>query len=262
MADYELGGQQSVPMLGGYFICATPRTGSTLLCGLLASSGVAGRPESYFRAQDEQTWATRFGLGGSYSYGNFVRAARAHSTTKNGVFGARLMRGTLGELVDRVRPTTSARSDLDVLQAAFGELRFVHLWREDVLAQAVSWALAEKSNVWQAPGERRDVVHEPQPFDRAMVSKLLTTIDTHNRAWRNWFASVDTQPYDVRYEDLDRDPLRTGAHVLQTLGLAERAYATRGSRRASPRRHQPGVDLAVPRPPMTVVFKTRAKDCR
>lgn len=224
MADHELGRQQSVPMLGGYFICATPRTGSTLLCGLLASSGVAGRPESYFRAQDEQTWASRFGLGGSYSHGNFVREARAHSTTDNGVFGARLMWGTLEELVDRVRPTTTARSDLDVLQAAFGEIRFVHLWCEDVLAQAVSWALAEKSNVWHAtPGERRDVVHEPPTFDRAMVSKLVTMIDTHNRAWRNWFASVDTQPYEVRYEDLDRDPVRTGAHVLQTLGLAERA---------------------------------------
>jgi trehalose 2-sulfotransferase len=224
MADNEFGGQQPKPMLGGYFICATPRTGSTLLCGLLASSGVAGRPESYFRAQDEQTWASRFKLGGSYSYGNFVRAARDHGTTENGVFGARLMWGTLEELVDRVRPTTSAGSDLDVLRAAFGELRFVHVWREDVLAQAVSWALAEKSNVWHAtPGEQRDVVHEAPVFDRAMVSKLLTTIDKHNRAWRNWFANVDTQPYEVRYEDLDRDPLTTGAHVLQTLGLAERA---------------------------------------
>ena len=29
-----------------YMICSTPRTGSTLLCELLESTGVAGRPES------------------------------------------------------------------------------------------------------------------------------------------------------------------------------------------------------------------------
>src|SRR4051794_39995083 len=31
-----------------YLICATPRSGSTLLCELLKATGVAGRPEEYF----------------------------------------------------------------------------------------------------------------------------------------------------------------------------------------------------------------------
>ena len=31
-----------------YFVCATPRSGSTLLCKSLAETGVAGRPEEYF----------------------------------------------------------------------------------------------------------------------------------------------------------------------------------------------------------------------
>ena len=46
-------------------ICATPRTGSTLLCGLLASTKVAGHPESYFREPDEQLWAARWGIARS-----------------------------------------------------------------------------------------------------------------------------------------------------------------------------------------------------
>jgi trehalose 2-sulfotransferase len=45
-----------------YLICATPRTGSSLLCGLLESAGVAGHPESYFRQPDEQSWAERWGI--------------------------------------------------------------------------------------------------------------------------------------------------------------------------------------------------------
>src|SRR4051794_11021098 len=35
------------PLLG-YLVCATPRSGSTLLCELLTSTGVAGRPAEYF----------------------------------------------------------------------------------------------------------------------------------------------------------------------------------------------------------------------
>src|SRR3954447_11167479 len=31
-----------------YLVCATPRSGSTLLCELLKSTGLAGRPAEYF----------------------------------------------------------------------------------------------------------------------------------------------------------------------------------------------------------------------
>ncbi len=37
------------PMLS-YLVCATPRSGSTLLCKLLGQTGVAGHPEEYFEA--------------------------------------------------------------------------------------------------------------------------------------------------------------------------------------------------------------------
>jgi LPS sulfotransferase NodH len=48
-----------------YLLCGTPRTGSTFLCSLLASTGVAGRPESFFREPDERWWAERLGVAGA-----------------------------------------------------------------------------------------------------------------------------------------------------------------------------------------------------
>ena len=33
-----------------YIVCATPRSGSTLVCHALEETGVAGRPEEYFEA--------------------------------------------------------------------------------------------------------------------------------------------------------------------------------------------------------------------
>ena len=37
-------------MSPAYLVCATPRSGSTLLCEALKGTGVAGRPEEYFEA--------------------------------------------------------------------------------------------------------------------------------------------------------------------------------------------------------------------
>ena len=131
-----------------YVLCGTPRTGSTLLCSLLTSTGVLGRPESYFREPDEASWAARLGVPHDGSqvrdYRAFAHAVRAAATTDNGVFGARVMWGSLERIVAGLEGS-SRQSDLAVLQGAFGPLRFVHLRREDVLAQAVSWYRAEQT---------------------------------------------------------------------------------------------------------------------
>ena len=36
----------------GYLVCASPRSGTELLCRGLAATGVAGRPQEYFLAED------------------------------------------------------------------------------------------------------------------------------------------------------------------------------------------------------------------
>ena len=35
-----------------YLVCASPRSGTELLCRGLAATGVAGRPQEYFLAED------------------------------------------------------------------------------------------------------------------------------------------------------------------------------------------------------------------
>jgi LPS sulfotransferase NodH len=94
--------------IDSYLICATPRTGSTLLCGLLDSTGVAGHPESYFRREGEQEWAARWGIAspsdGTFSYADYLQAAIRTGSTANGVFAARIMWETLGEVAAKLAP--------------------------------------------------------------------------------------------------------------------------------------------------------------
>jgi trehalose 2-sulfotransferase len=135
--------------IGAYLLCATPRTGSTLLCGLLASTQLAGNPDSYFRQPDLLDRAERWGIpiepNGTFSYRDFVGTAIAAGSGRNGVFGARVMWGTMELLVEGLRGSDhSLDSDLDVLQRTFGPTLLIHLQREDVVAQAVSWMKAEQ----------------------------------------------------------------------------------------------------------------------
>ena len=93
--------------------------------------------------------------------------------------------------VDRGRRATAAHvrrqrrplmSDLEVLELMFGDLRFVYLWREDVIAQAVSWARAEQTNLWHAPIDGPDGGADTEPsFDREQIAELCATIDCHNQ---------------------------------------------------------------------------------
>jgi LPS sulfotransferase NodH len=210
-------------MVDSYFICATPRTGSSLLLGLLESTGVAGHPEAYFREPDEQLWADRWQIAGpanpAFDYADFVRAAITAGTTDNGVFGAKLMWGTLDEVVAKLTPVYPdlAGRDLELLNRAFGRTSFVHLQRDDVLAQAVSWLRAEQTNIWYAGAAGGN---ERAPlFDATGIGELVQTIDEHNAAWRAWFASVGVSPHRVRYEDLDADPVGVTGAILDFLEL-------------------------------------------
>jgi len=230
--------------IDAYLICGTPRTGSTLLCGLLQSTEVAGRPESYFRLPDEQTWVDRWRLArneaGDFDYGDCVRAAVVAGSSPNGVFGARVMWGTLEEIVTKlgtVHPEF-ADADLELLTRAFGRTRFLHLGRDDTVSQAVSWARAEQTHFWQ-DGDTALPGHEPR-FDFEQIHTLVQTIDEHNAAWRDWFAAFDIQPHRVRYEDLAVDPVGVTRGILDFLGLrlpADRVIVPRHRRQADHLNH-------------------------
>jgi LPS sulfotransferase NodH len=212
--------------MDSYLICATPRTGSTLLCGLLASAGVAGRPESYFRRQGLHDYAVQWGIvrspDGGFRYTDYVRAAVAAGRTDNGVFAVRMMWETLEEVVaelGKMNPDLSG-DGIGLLERAFGRVCFVYLRRDDIVAQAVSLFRAEQTGVWHGPVKAtREEPDADAQFDFDQIHQRVQMIGQHNSAWQGWFSSAGIEPLAVFYEELAADPAGVVRRVLDFLGL-------------------------------------------
>ena len=180
---------------GSYFVCATPRCGSWFLCGLLASTGVAGRPHEWFwrdtRASLERAWGVR-------DADEYVELVLAAGSTPNGVFGAKVMWGALPDLSPFPRP------------------RFVWVRRRDRIAQAVSFARAAQTGHWHHwdPPPR-----ELPTYSFDAVDALRREIDQLELAWEQWFDREGVEPLEVVYEELLADPERETLRVLEFLSL-------------------------------------------
>ena len=142
-------------------VCATPRSGSTLLCALLDGTGVAGRPQEFFerlahsglprqpreyfeRVEDPKLLELLAPTDpGTPDPGDPIPQALAEGTTDNGVFAAKLMWTHLLDLAERLgRPADAA-----LLREHFPDPRYVHVTRRDKIAQAVSLWRAVQTRV-------------------------------------------------------------------------------------------------------------------
>lgn len=212
--------------IAAYIICATPRSGSTLLCDLLKQSGVAGRPDSFYRQQSIANFVSRFGIApgeGLAFERRYLAATIKAGTAGTGLFGMRVMWPSLPELMQRLTELfPEASLDAERMTAAFGPTRFIHLQRQDRIAQAVSRAKAEQSGLWHraADGTERERVKpaEAPIYDATQIAGYVAEARQHEAAWATWFATQRIAPLEVTYETLSADPRGTSAEVLAGLG--------------------------------------------
>jgi trehalose 2-sulfotransferase len=218
-----------------YLICATPRSGSTLLCDLLTATGAAGRPQSYFRKQDLADWSRRFGVAPEPDPGDFgiayLDAVLEQGTAGVGVFGCRLMWETLEEIQVRFGVLfPGLAGDAARIERAFGPTLYVRLSRADKVAQAVSLVKAEQSGLWHrnSDGTPREGPDRPQPtfYDAASIAELVDALQRQDAAWDAWFADNGIAAVRIGYDALVADPREAAAAVLSALGL-ERALAAK-----------------------------------
>jgi len=220
---------------GAYIICATPRSGSTLLCDLLGQTGVAGRPHSYYRRESLPDFLAAFGMASDDGLDferRYLAAAISAGTAGTGMFGLRLMWPSMADLQAQLaRLFPHAAGDRERIGLAFGATLYVHLQRRDRVAQAVSRLKAEQSGLWHrdTEGGVRDG-DEPRAapvYDPEVIAAFVAETENHEAAWADWFDAAGIVPFELNYEELVADPREAIGRVLAALGR-DRALAGRG----------------------------------
>jgi LPS sulfotransferase NodH len=234
------------PLRLSYLVCATPRSGSTLLCELLERTGVAGRPEEYFEAlrhsgMPRRPWeyfdpqrhadiVERLAfrempdrppqpspLWSPETYDGYLDWALERGTTPNGVFGAKVMWGYMADFAELLRgiPGFAGLPVPELLDRAFSGLRYVRVTRRDKVRQAVSLWKAVQTQAWRHGAHP---AAEPA-FDLRAIDHLVRQLQEHDAAWLGYFTGLGVDPLVVTYEDLAAEHEPTVRRVLEYLGI-------------------------------------------
>ena len=232
-----------------YIVCSTQRSGSTYLCQLLASTGVAGVPHEYFEARAETgspphpgyflAGLPRTGAGirddpsptdaPDYSDLSAVDGWQAHlertfrlGTTDNGVFGAKLMWNQLSDLEQHAAavPQFAGATGSDLLERVLGRPVYVWVRRRDKVRQAISMWRALQTRTWRLedPASRHETPQLSYSF--AGIDHLRRRLSGDDDAWGRFFLGSLIEPLELFYEtDIEPDPTGAVARVLASFAI-------------------------------------------
>ena len=205
-----------------YVVCTIPRSGSNLLTDGLRATRQAGMPKQFFLPKSEGRYGAELGLDPNADYPGYVRAIVNTKTTRNEVFGFKLMSWYLDEFLARLRNTRdfgdAATNNLTMLRNAFPRLRFLHIVRRHKLRQALSTARALQTGLWKVQ-DGKTALREPQ-FDPELIEQSLREAERQEKIWYTFFQRIGITPFRVEYEELCRDYEGTIRRVLDFLKIS------------------------------------------
>lgn len=239
----------SVPRVDGLaiLVCATQRSGSTLLCELLKGAEVAGvpdeffealrstglprQPRQYFEAPEVEDIALRLpenDPGRPENPGDFAGwfdYAVHRGTTSNGVFSSKMMWNYFDDFRARVKelPGMEDLTFHQALERIFPNLRVVFVRRRDKVSQAVSLWRAIQTQRWRI--EDDDNSAPESQYDYRAIKHLVNELHRWDANWEDWFYATGRDPVRVIYEELVAARAATLGRVLDTLGIPPRELA-------------------------------------
>jgi LPS sulfotransferase NodH len=203
-AEYDTpAGGRARSSLRSYVVCSTPRSGSSMLCRALASTGLLGTPTEYFNADIRAALAARWGCEGDLgAYLAALCSRRAERAT--GVLGTKLHWEQLEQLRAETLGLGRAEPEFEISASFLEDLLpaplYIHVLRRDVNRQAVSFWTALQTGVWsQRNGEKEP---PPAPYSFEGIDRCRRLIENAELHWDRFFRFNGIEPMEVVYEDL------------------------------------------------------------
>ena len=185
-----------------YLVCSIPRSGSSLLCELLGSTGLAGAPAEFFHPDKMNALMARWGVTTADGY---LRELLGRKTSPNGVFGLKAHWGQYKPHFGEADP-----------RAAFPGAQLLFITRQDRLRQAISWVRALQTLKWATHDNPRP---RPEVFDADHITQQLVRIDREEEVWESLFERWAIEPRRVVYEEFVAAQEQTVREVLGYLGV-------------------------------------------
>lgn len=186
-----------MPASKSYFICFTVRSGSTVLCELLARTNIAGKPQEPFYHN-----VVPDNLQGDIipDYAAYIEQLKTDTSTANGVFGAKIGGGYWYDFARRVRAIdeSSTQPLKQILEQHFPDLRYIWLTRRNKVRQAVSHWMAIQSGRWESYNE----ISNPNPeYKFESIDYLVQELVIREAVWAEYFTQHQIVPHMIVYED-------------------------------------------------------------
>lgn len=204
-----------VPPHLSYAVVATPRSGSTFLCEILRSTGIAGYPVEHLRQP-----SVVLAIHCKFDYLRYLRIIRTYRMTENGVFGTKFISHFLRAL------ERGTDSDFGSIFHAYIS-KVIHLVRRDRIAQAVSVVMARKTSVWHVfdkkmQNEYRERLQELEFTDEDLgeVNRYHQHIIDQEAYLERLFQTYRLSPLVVEYEKLLDSPEMNIRMILEYLGVS------------------------------------------
>ncbi len=223
-----------------YLVLATQRSGSTLLVESLRATGSAGEPQEFFQylpttgmAPQPREWFAGVedesilqlldpldpGTPDTATPVAWREHIRSSGRTPNGVWGGKLMWNQTALLRQRASKLPDRSGDalsVAIRDVIGSEPLYVHVYRPDVVSQAVSFWRAVQTQVWRGrPTPERD---SRAVYHAGAIAHILKNLQDQENSWRAWFAEEAIAPIDISYPVLWRNLTSIVADILTALG--------------------------------------------
>ncbi len=233
-------------------------------CGISRATGVAGEPGEFFQylpstsqSPQPRQWFDGVAdesilrlldpldegkpdLAPPEIWRDYIRTV---GRTPNGIWGGKLMWNQTPLLLDRASGL-SDRSGTGLLSAIHdvigGDPLLIHVFRPDVVSQAVSFWRAVQTRVWRGrPDPARDARAE---YHAGAIAHIVTMLRAQEEGWRTWFDEEGIAPMEVAYPVLWRNLSQIVGDVLEALGQGRRLAPEPVFERQSDQRSDAWVD--------------------
>lgn len=191
-------------------ILSTQRSGSTMVCNDIASTGVLGQPNEYF-IKPIELWHT------SKNKAEIIEAINnisLKSASGNGVQAIKIMSNQIapiGTILNTIN-LTSGISNLECFFNYFSEYMVVRVSRNDKVAQAVSRIMAENTGIYHyldpkksslklgrsSSRERNETGIE---YSHELIQKNINDIVDEERLIQHYLETYSITPFNIIYEN-------------------------------------------------------------